>query len=454
MDDLHKRTRPFIGVLAALYGIYLIYGIGGSMLDHYLVTKLTEHMKTACIGRFLVDVPESMDFSYSHAYVDGLWISAQKESGEAFQARVLARQTEIGAEPDEVGKPRLERVEDYENNGFSGKILIFGRSVTKGEENGKPVDWVNVKLEGYMHSQGTSFSFKADDYNVDLTGDLRRLMDKLRLLPSKEIPAAPGFCFGSGMFIDPLPATLTEGVTLFAGFRDHPDLAMALNTRAGLEPDKEGRLARTARVDAASPLWQQALIHKIRKGKRTINGIEGEEVVEGGRELNFVNVYLLDWEVNGTRDNVFVPYMHLEMSTGHPVNAGARPVSSFLNEDALIQLWDKISSSIRVRPSAAAPPGKTAPPAGGRPGDTASAGDTCPATGWWECQDARAGATVAGGQRQFLKKGQRMPQALLLKPQTLWDKLRGVQATFQGRQPTGWTLIQLAQDPGREEAAS
>jgi hypothetical protein len=278
-------------------------------------------------------------------------------------------------------------------------------------------------------------------------------MDKLRLLPSKDIPTTPGFCFGPGMFIDPLPASLTEGVTLFAGFRDHPDLAMALSTRAGLEPDKEGRLARNARVDAASPLWQQALIHKIRKGKRTINGLEGEEVLEAGRELNFVNVYLLDWEVNGTRDNVLIPYLHLEMSTGHPVNAGARPVNSFLNEEALIQLWDRISSSIRVRPTSAAPPDMAMPPpAGAKPGDTASAGDTCPASGWWECQDG-AGAKVAGGRRQFMKQGQRMPQALLLQPQTLWDKLRGAQSTYRLSQPTSWTLVRLAHDPGHDDAA-
>jgi hypothetical protein len=216
---------------------------------------------------------------------------------------------------------------------------------------------------------------------------------------------------------------------------------MVLDTRAGTEPDKEGRLTRNDRIDATMPLWQKPLLTKIRKGKRTINGVEGEEVLEGGRELNFVNVYLLDWEVNGTRDDVFLPFMHLEMSTGHPVNAGARPVMSFLGEDALVQLWDRISSSIRVRPTTAPPSEKREPPARGKPGDTVSAGDICPGTGWWECQNAGNGAGVAGGRRQFLTAGQRMPQALLLRPQTLWDKLRGAHSTYRLDAPTGWTLI-------------
>jgi hypothetical protein len=133
--------------------------------------------------------------------------------------------------------------------------------------------------------------------------------------------------------------------------------------------------------------------------------------------------------------------MHLEMSSGHPVNAGARPVNSFLGEEALIQLWDKISSSIRVRPTGAAASAEHEPPPGPALGDTASAGDICPGTGWWECKDGRLGTKVAGGQRQFLKEGQRMPQALLLQRQTLWHKLRGVQFSYQLDRPTAWTLV-------------
>jgi hypothetical protein len=441
MDNRKKKAHSFFGVFAALYGIYLIYGIGNSMMDRYTVGKLTEQIKTACVGRFLVDLPESMDFSYGQVFVDGLWISGQEEAREAFDARVLARQAEIEAEPNDLGKKNLEKVDEYDNHGFAGRILMFGRNITKGQADGKPKEWTSVKLEAYVHSNGTSFNFKADGYKPELVGDLRSLIDKLRLVPAKEIPTASGFCFGLGMFVDPLPADYTEGVVMFAGFRDHPDLALAFNTRAGTQPDKESRLERDTAVDAEMPLWQKPLMDKLRKGKRTINGIEGDEVAERWTELNFVHTFGFNWEVNGTENNVFVPFMHLEMSTGHPVNAGARPVSSFLGEEALIRLWDRISSSIRVRPTTAPPSVKRDPPPRGKPGDTASAGELCPGTGWWECQNAGSGAGVAGGRRQFLAVGQRMPQALLLRPQTLWDKLRGAQPTYRLDQPTAWTLV-------------
>jgi hypothetical protein len=182
-------------------------------------------------------------------------------------------------------------------------------------------------------------------------------------------------------------------------------------------------------------------MNKLRKGKRTIHGIEGDEIAEKWTELNFVHTFGFNWEVNGTSDNVFAPFMHLEMSTGHPVDAGARPVISFLGEEALVQLWDRIVSSIRVRPTSAPPPAKSEPPPGARPGDTASAGDICPGTGWWQCRDGEHGAGVAGGRRQFLTRGQRMPQALLLQPQTLWQRLRGVQSSYRLDVPSAWTLV-------------
>jgi hypothetical protein len=441
MDNERKKGNPLTGMLAALFGIYLLYGIGSGMMDRYTMTNLTAHMKTACVGRFLIDLPASMDYSHSRAYMDGLWISGQDETQQAFDARVLARQAAIEAVPNKQGQKNMERIDSYNNNGFTGKIFIFGRDITKGKENGKPVDWIDVAVEAYVHAQGKSFNFITDGYDVDLTGDVRRLIDKLRLVSEKEIPTTPGFCFGPGMFVDPLPADFTEGVTLFAGFPDHPDLALALDTRAGLKPDGEGRLERNARVASERPAWQKPLFTNLRRGKRTIHGIEGDEILTKVNELNFVTVYAFDWEVSGTENDVFVPFMHLEVSTGHPVHAGAWPVTSFLGEEALVHLWDKIASSIRIRPTSAAPPKQDEPPPEPKLGDSASAGDICPATGWWECKDGGEDTDVAGGRRQFLTKGQRIPQALLPQPQTWWNKLRGVQASYQGNQPTGWILI-------------
>jgi Tle cognate immunity protein 4 C-terminal domain len=137
---------------------------------------------------------------------------------------------------------------------------------------------------------------------------------------------------------------------------------------------------------------------------------------------------------------VFRPFLSLELQSGVSERPGGNPVQSSLSESALLDLWGKISSSLRVRPtespkvSAREPP---TPPLG----TVASAGDTCPQSGWWLCGDGGEGIGVLGGQRQFIRQGQRMSQALLLPPQTLWEKLRGVQSSFDAKAPTSWKLV-------------
>src|SRR5690349_15024743 len=124
MDKRHQKANPILAILVVLYGIYLLYGIGSSMIDRHTVAKLTDKMKTACVGRFLVDLPESMEFSYGQVFLDGFWISTQQETQQAFDTRVMARQAEVDADPNELGRKNLEKLETYEQHGFSGKILM------------------------------------------------------------------------------------------------------------------------------------------------------------------------------------------------------------------------------------------------------------------------------------------------------------------------------------------
>lgn len=158
------------------------------------------------------------------------------------------------------------------------------------------------------------------------------------------------------------------------------------------------------------------------------------------RELNFATTYGFDWEMSGTENDVLAPFLSLELQTGLNPRAGGKPVQSTLSEGALVDLWDKISSTIRLRPTA--PPAAEAPAPSTLPrGSYATAGELCPQTGWWRCNEGGNGIGVLGGQPQYLKKGQQMPQALLLPPQTVWQKVRGLQPHYESGTPTLWKLV-------------
>jgi hypothetical protein len=444
MLSKNKNVSRFYRTLVLVVALGLAYSIGSKTMDGSNVEELTKQMRPVCVGRFLIDLPAEMDFSYSHTFLNGFVVATIVESQDAFLQRVATREAEINAEPNERGGKNMEKVELVRGHGFTGKIFKFGRTSVEGVEDDRTVQYVNVALEGYVHSQDTTFTFRAEAIDPDRANALAKIIDKLRVIRPRVIPTAPGFCFGRGMLIDPVPIEWTEGVAMFAGFPRHPDLALVFNTRAGLgkNPNDPGRLARNARADAEMPLWQKPLLKKLRIGVRNINGIDGEEVLEKGTELNFVQVFAFDWEVAGTKEDPLRPSMHLEMSTGHPVSAGSPPVLTFLGDEALVQLWDKISASIRVRPTgpALAAPAPAEPPAEPLPQGPISAGDVCPWSGWWKCSEANEKQKVLGGPLQYIRKGQRMPQALLLRPQTTWDKIRGVQSSYELAHPSTWVF--------------
>src|SRR5437763_12139984 len=68
-----------------------------SMRDRSEVAKMTEKMKTVCVGRYLIDVPAQAEVGLSGAMLDGFEIETVDESDAAFRQRVAAREADIGS---------------------------------------------------------------------------------------------------------------------------------------------------------------------------------------------------------------------------------------------------------------------------------------------------------------------------------------------------------------------
>lgn len=437
-DLMATRLRGLLNllalVLAGMWAVNLAYG----MRDKNEVRKMTEKMKTVCVGRFLIDVPENAEVSLGRAVVDGFNISNDaNETEQEFNARMIAREAEIKSTPNKLGGKNLEKVIDIKRNGFIGKIYIFGRTSTYVFYGPERVTYVNIALNGYFRANGISFNFISDRYDPDHVGHLVQLANQLKPLKENEIPTEPGFCIDRAIIVDPLIATQREQVVMFANLPGHPDLSIAFDTIAGIKPS-EPLLVRNARVKENYSLMVRARFTSLREGSRTINGVPGDELLEKIREYNFSVGHNFTWESFIKQDSVFLPALSLELNTGRNQRAGGAPVDSSLQDGALFTLWDKISSSVRVRPTSA-PKNVEAEPATAPLGSYALANTPCPQSGWWKFADG--GETlISGGQCQYFRKGERLPQAHLLGPQTIWQKIKGEQVTFQRSSPTQWQL--------------
>jgi hypothetical protein len=261
-----------------------------------------------------------------------------------------------------------------------------------------------------------------------------------------EVPAEPGFCIRRALFAEPLPTSKAEHIAMHLSLPEHPDLAMAFVSMpgGGADPDL---LARVAETDAAAGADERLRVTKLRLRKRSINGLEGEEALERMRELNFATTYAFIWETKGMAGDPTQPFLSLELQGGISPRPGGKPVDTTLHEDAVINLWDNISSSIRLRQSGRPGNFSDTTPSGPRLGVILRAGEICSQSGWWRCNEGGPDIDVHGGKVQFIRKGQRMPQALLLPRQTLWQKLRGIQPSIEPTQPTIWKLADKRQRP-------
>lgn len=320
-----------------------------SMAD---VLKMAEKTKTVCVGRLLIDVPGDAQVKLFGDRLDGFKIESVVESEDTFLQREAARERQIGESTNHDGvahKKGMVKARDLRVPAMRGRILIYGRTRSYAIKNGIRVDDEWVSIEAHAHLQGVSFSLAIDYADVRDADAAEGILAQLRLRQQDAIPAAPGFCTERAVFVEPLPPHKTEHAAMHIGFVDHPDIALAFVSLPGGGENAQGLLMRHAEMDAMADADELLRVTRLRLGPRDINGLRGEEVLERVREFNLATTYGFIWEAPGVNGNPLQPFLSLELHGGISPRPGARPVDSNLHQEAVLALWSRISSSIRLQ---------------------------------------------------------------------------------------------------------
>jgi hypothetical protein len=354
MTMLRLPKRKSFAILAAI--IFLISAAWtATVVSHrsgsQKFASTVQKMKTVCVGRFLIDLPENAVVSLSPAFIDGFNISTHpNETVDQFAERRASLERDFSVKKNQRGKKSLESAKNIVQPNWSGKVLVYGREWTEMPERGRKVVVEDVTVHALARSSGLSFTFKAEGMAPEAADDARKQIGQLRPLAPGEIPSEPGLCINRGIIHDEAQPSRTESATMFAGLPGHPDLSIVFSSMAGTQRGL-GLLGRNARAAAREPFYVRAAFTTLREGKRVINGLPGEELATRAKERNFTTGFMFDWEMGGDEDDVYAPLLTLELETGRNPRPGGKPVQSSLSEAALLELWDKISSSIRVRPA-------------------------------------------------------------------------------------------------------
>jgi len=445
---LRKRWAAVVVVVIAV----VLAGnvLSGQKNDNKEVVKnMTQKMMTVCVGRFLVDLPEGAEVSFGPARVAGVTVVAMPGYTEARNAAELGQREQVlSQQKNEYDKPSLEKKIQADAVNFKSTILYYGREKPLTEiQFGKKVVGTEegISVEGFGLHNDFLYKFKAEHLaSPRFENNLLELVKKFEARSMDSVPSQPGFCTENGLIHDPVSAEDNESVTMFASLKGHPDVAIRLDTSVNHKRLEESLLARDAQNSVK--LENANSIKTFRRRQRALNGIDGEEVLDKFKEANGTSAHMFMWAGLGKLRDVLAPKLTLELETG--IGRPGQPVNASLSDDAVIELWDKIASSIRLRPTSAAP--KTAQAETGPRvplGELVATGRACPQTGYWQCSEHHA---IEEAQPQFFRQGDLMPHAVLRGAPSLWQKLSGNAPSYQIA--TVWKLVAYptAPDGSRE----
>ncbi|MCC2960835.1 hypothetical protein LK540_10395 [Massilia sp. IC2-278] len=406
-----------------------------------------EKTKTVCFGRFMVDVPASATVAWGEVAVPlgvNVYPNGTAEVKTLAQKFIDELMSDKAINQNDV--PLLISVHDVDQP--EGKIVV-------GYEDFEAIN--GLKINGYfrLNNDGVVIDSRPlrprkDQVIADITSIARRLQQRAE----NEIPAEPGNCIEYAFLPDnPAPGEEPPVELIRIGFRlkEFPDTHLSVfvgpsNPHYEESHSLEWRLTQLEKNQKAQDPNNPLIKTKdLRRGERQIhgwlNGFEALSRTPEQAEIHSIHDFAMDFR--GEPSDPLKPYVEIQMQTGVADNVAGATKASLTDEEA-IAVWDKITSTIRVRPTGAAAV-KTAETDSGpkRPlGELAATGRACPQTGWWVPDEPK---NTQGDRRQHIKAGERMPHVISLGEPSIWQKLKGERPTY--RTATMWKLVSYDDAP-------
>jgi len=404
-----------------------------------------EKTKPVCFGRFMVDVPASATVAWGGTDVP-LGVTIYRDGVDEVKALAQKFIDELNSKKainhDDV--PLLLSVEDM--------VEPEGRIVT-GYESFESIN--GLKINGYfeLNSDGVIIDARPLRDGRDGTiADIKSIARRLRQRPENEIPTEPGNCVEHFFLPDkqnPTHDDLMEHIRIGFRLKEFPDTHFSIYVAPSNPPNPEGDSLRAQwkriKESPTTPEEKAALakIDFFRESPRQIHEWKtGYEVLLRNPDEEHVHSYHdFQAKFTGVPHDPFRPYADIQLQTGVGDNAAGSTKASLTDEEA-IAVWDKIISTIRVRPTRAVP-AKSADTGPRLPlGELAATGRTCPQTGLWEHD--RPGPT-GDSRRQHIRAGDRMPHVAVIGEPSIWQKLKGQRPSY--RAATVWKLVSYDDAP-------
>lgn len=400
-----------------------------------------EKTKTICFGRFMVDVPASAIAVWGRSVV-GLTVliypdGANEVEGEARQfieelkseKAIYHNDVPLLISVDDVSEPEGQIVAGYEGFEAIGELAI----------------------RGYFRLNKAGVIIKARPLVSGKNEAIAEIVDiarRVRQRNETEVPAGPGNCIEYGFLPDAhgLPKG-NPGELVQIGFRlkEFPDTHLSISIRPASQRFDESntlewQLERLEKsLKAEDPNHIRLKTKYFRRGKRTLNNWGGgfEALSRSPEQPEIHSIHDFGMDFQGVANDPLKPFINVQMQTGVAYNE-AGTAKPLLSDAEAIAVWDKITSTIRVRPTnaTAMETARLDPQPLFPIGELAVTGRTCPQSGIWESSEPSG---IEGAQRRYIKAGDIMPRIAVRGEPSLWQKIKGKTPSHQ--LATFWRLV-------------
>jgi len=109
-------------------------------------------LKSICVGRFMLDIPQHAEVTFRSASVAGWDIRTIQETEVEFIDRVKRKEGLLSAEKDSHGGNSLEAMQEVKNELVRGTLFMFGRRWIRMKRNGEDVISETVEIEALARS--------------------------------------------------------------------------------------------------------------------------------------------------------------------------------------------------------------------------------------------------------------------------------------------------------------
>ena len=321
------------------------------------MTEMTKNMKTHCVGRYLIDMPDDV-LMVGGATVKGVMIKPTAMSHEAYLQEIADRKAELRVTKSRDQHPFLYA--DDEIDGQDTHYFIHRENPGYGPayrafESYKWDHGYRFKLEidgyDYLHPDQTD---KPSTQALDVKNEVPEktalvfdLVKRLRWRADDDIPAEPGLCF-LGAFLSGKAGDDEYAWAQFVPTQNR-DVSIGIGSNSGIQ-ESNTLLQRAGEINLgliAVGGWT------LRKGVVKLPGIDAEEWLFTGKTSSDVRGTKCLLEANSRTSNAQAPLLTLHLDSGSS-NAFMQDEieAASMSEAEAVALWDSVSRTLRPRPNA------------------------------------------------------------------------------------------------------